>query len=151
MVSPERARELALALPGSIAADHHGRPSFRRGQRIFATVPGPAHLNLMPGPREISSMVATHADTCEVVWWGRRPAAVRVDLSSISEELLSSLLRRAWSAKATGGSGGRAPTWPGLAAIAGQSRPVCPSIPAPTVTLVPGSMTRKLPVARLSE
>jgi hypothetical protein len=38
MVDLETARQLALALPGAIEQDHHGRPSFRANSRIFATL-----------------------------------------------------------------------------------------------------------------
>jgi hypothetical protein len=34
------------------------------------------------------------------VWWGRRLAAVRVDLRSADEELLAGLLEDAWEGKA---------------------------------------------------
>jgi len=37
MVSGDKARELALALPESVEHDHHGRPSFRVAGKIFAT------------------------------------------------------------------------------------------------------------------
>ena len=38
MVDLETARQIALALPGAVEQDHHGRPSFRANDRIFATL-----------------------------------------------------------------------------------------------------------------
>jgi hypothetical protein len=37
MVSRDVARHLALGLPEAVEQDHHGRPSFRVGGKIFAT------------------------------------------------------------------------------------------------------------------
>ena len=47
MSSVEQARTLALALPGAVERDHHGRPSFRVDGRIFATLWDGEHLNVM--------------------------------------------------------------------------------------------------------
>jgi len=38
MVDLEIARQIALSLPGAIEQDHHGRPSFRANNHIFATL-----------------------------------------------------------------------------------------------------------------
>ena len=37
-VTADEARALALSLPEAVEQDHHGRPSFRVGGRIFATL-----------------------------------------------------------------------------------------------------------------
>jgi hypothetical protein len=37
-VSPAEARAVALSLPEAVEQDHHGRPSFRVGGKIFATL-----------------------------------------------------------------------------------------------------------------
>jgi hypothetical protein len=37
-VSTDDARFLALSLPEAVELDHHGRPSFRVGGKIFATL-----------------------------------------------------------------------------------------------------------------
>jgi hypothetical protein len=47
VVSPEQAQHLALALPEAIEQDHHGRPSFRVGGKIFATLWDESHMNVM--------------------------------------------------------------------------------------------------------
>jgi hypothetical protein len=46
-ISPDEACLLALALPGAVQADHHGRPSFRVEGKIFATLWEEARLNVM--------------------------------------------------------------------------------------------------------
>jgi hypothetical protein len=100
VVSPEQARQLALALPEAIEQDHHGRPSFRVGGKIFATLWDESHMNVMLDEGGILTAVQAEPGTCQEVWWGRRLAAVRVDLRSADEELLSGLLEDAWESKA---------------------------------------------------
>ena len=39
-------------------------------------------------------------ETCEEVWWGKRLAAVRVDLTRADAERLAELLSDAWEHKA---------------------------------------------------
>src|ERR671916_2778965 len=62
MLDAEDVRRLALALPGALEADHHGRPSFRVGGRIFATLWTPTALNVMAGEEEIRAAVARAPD-----------------------------------------------------------------------------------------
>jgi hypothetical protein len=100
VVSPEQARQLALALPEAIEQDHHGRPSFRVGGKIFATLWDESHMNVMLDEGGILTAVQAEPGTCQEVWWGRRLAAVRVDLRSADEELLAGLLEDAWEGKA---------------------------------------------------
>jgi YjbR len=105
MASLDQARALALALPGTVEQDHHGRPSFRVGGRIFATLWDANHVNVMLDEPGIRTAVDTHPDCCAEVWWGKRLAAVRATLSVVDERLLFELLEDAWERK-----GGR---WPG--------------------------------------
>ena len=100
MVSPEQARQLALALPEAVEQDHHGRPSFRVGGKIFATLWDESHMNVMLDEGGILTAVQAEPGTCAEVWWGKRLAAVRVDLRSADEELLAGLLEDAWEGKA---------------------------------------------------
>jgi hypothetical protein len=99
-VSSDRARELALALPEAVEQDHHGRPSFRVGGKIFATLRDEGHLNVMLDEGGILTAVEADPETCEEVWWGKRLAAVQVDLRSVDAEKLASLLADAWEGKA---------------------------------------------------
>ena len=100
MVSRERARQLALALPEAVEQDHHGRPSFRVAGRIFATQWDDAHLNVMLDEGGILTAVHREPETFEEVWWGKRLAAVRVDLRCVGSDVLASLLEEAWETKA---------------------------------------------------
>jgi hypothetical protein len=100
MVSRERARQLALALPEAVEQDHHGRPSFRIAGKIFATQWDDDHMNVMLDEGGILTAVHTMPETCEEVWWGKRLAAVRVNLACVDPEALASLLAEAWEGKA---------------------------------------------------
>jgi hypothetical protein len=100
MVTRERARELALGFPEAVEQDHHGRPSFRVAGKIFATQWDAEHMNVMLDEGGVLTAVDDDPQTCAEVWWGKRLAAVRVDLRRVSAEALASLLADAWEAKA---------------------------------------------------
>jgi hypothetical protein len=100
MVSRAQARRLALALPEAVEADHHGRPSFRVAGKIFATQWDEQHMNVMLDDGGILTALHEHPDECEEVWWGKRRAAVRLDLRLIDEDVLADLLAEAWERKA---------------------------------------------------
>ena len=99
-LSPDEAQSLALALPEAVELDHHGRPSFRVGGRIFATLWSAERMNVMLDEGGILTAVASAPGVCEEVWWGRRRAAVGVTLARADRELLSELLADAWEQKA---------------------------------------------------
>jgi hypothetical protein len=99
VVSAEQARALALSLPEVIEQDHHGRPSFRVAKRIFATLWDLEHMNVMLDEPGVLTATQDHPEICEEVWWGKRLAAVRVDLRETDEALLAELLRDAWERK----------------------------------------------------
>src|ERR1700733_3104999 len=96
MLSPDDARRLALSLPDAVEQDHHGRPSFRVGGKIFATLWDSEHMNAMVDEPGIHTAVEAHPGVCAEVMWGKRLAAVRVDLRAAEEPLLSELLADAW-------------------------------------------------------
>jgi hypothetical protein len=100
MVSRERARQLALALPEAVERDHHGRPSFRVADKIFATLWDEEHMNVMLDEGGILTAVHSEPETCEEVWWGKRLAAVRVNLARADTEMLADLLADAWERRA---------------------------------------------------
>ena len=106
MVSREQARELALALPEAVEQDHHGRPSFRVGGKIFATQWDEAHMNVMVDEGGVRTAIHADPEACEEVWWGKRLAAVRVDLRCVRAEMLADLLADAWETKAPKRLGG---------------------------------------------
>ena len=100
MVSREQARQLALALPEAVEHDHHGRPSFRVADKIFATLWDDDHMNVMLDEGGILTAVESEPETCKEVWWGKRLAAVRVDVRRVDAETLADLLADAWERRA---------------------------------------------------
>ena len=103
-MSPDNARRLALALPDATEKDHHGRPSFRIKGKIFATLWDEQHMNVMVDEAGIHTAVEGNPGICAEMWWGKRLAAVQVDLDRAAEPLLAELLADAWE-----GKGGRRP------------------------------------------
>jgi hypothetical protein len=99
-VPVEAARALALSLPEAVEQDHHGRPSFRVGGKIFATLWSDERMNVMLDEGGILTAVEALPDVCEAVWWGRRLAAVGVALPQVEPERLRALLEDAWEGKA---------------------------------------------------
>ena len=100
MVSRGEARRLALSLPEAVEQDHHGRPSFRVAGKIFATQWDEEHMNVMLDEGGILTALDAQPEACEPVRWGKRLAAVRVDLRSANAKLLRDLLTDAWETKA---------------------------------------------------
>ncbi len=49
----KQVREIALSLEGAVELDHHGRPSFRINEKIFATIWDKRHVNVMLDPVRI--------------------------------------------------------------------------------------------------
>jgi len=99
-VTTAEARKLALKLPEAVEQDHHGRPSFRVGGRIFATLWSDDRMNVMVDEDGIRTAVEHAPETCEPVWWGKRLAAVAVTLSTVDRSFLDELLTDAWEGKA---------------------------------------------------
>ncbi len=100
MLSADDARRVALSLPEAVEEDHHGRPSFRVAGKIFATLWDQQHMNVMLDEPGIFTAVQAHPAICAEVMWGKRLAAVRVDLRAADEALLAELLTDAWERKA---------------------------------------------------
>jgi hypothetical protein len=99
-LSSDEARALALALPEAVEQDHHGRPSFRVGGKIFATLWDTEHMNVMLDEGGIVMAVQEHPSVCSEVMWGKRLAAVRVDLPRVDPEVLERMLEEAWELRA---------------------------------------------------
>jgi hypothetical protein len=98
-VDADEARRLALALPATTEQDHHGRPSFRVGGRIFATLWDDRHMNVMLDEPGILTAMQDHP-WCSERWWGKRLAAGAVDFEHADQAVLSDLLADAWEGKA---------------------------------------------------
>ena len=99
-VSSDEARSLALSLPEAVEQDHHGRPSFRVGGKIFATLWDERRMNVMVDEGGILTAVEHAPAACEQVWWGKRLAAVGVSLERVDRAFLAELLTDAWEQKA---------------------------------------------------
>jgi hypothetical protein len=69
-VSAAEARALALSLPEAVELDHHGRPSFRVGGKIFATLRAKDRMNVMLDEGGILTALESAPEACEKVWWG---------------------------------------------------------------------------------
>jgi hypothetical protein len=100
MVRLRELRRLALSPPQANERDHHGIPSFRVANRIFATVPDDEHLHVMIGHDETDMAVSAAPHAFEELWWGKRLAGVRVKLAAANLDLLTVLLTEAWRRKA---------------------------------------------------
>ncbi len=100
MVAVEHARALALSLPEAVEQDHHGRPSFRVAGKIFATLWDETHMNVMLDEPGILTAVQGHSDMCAEFWWGKRLAALSVELERADSELLAEWLADAWERRA---------------------------------------------------
>ena len=100
MVKIGAVRRLALSLPEASEKGHHGMPSFRIGDKIFATVPDNEHLHVMVGPDEVDLAIKTAPKAFEELWWGKKLAGVRVNLAAADLDLLTVLLNEAWRRKA---------------------------------------------------
>ena len=97
-MDPDDVRRVALALDGAEERDHHGFPAFRARRRIFATLPDAGHLHVMLPEEETRSAVAEWPGWCEEKWWGKRLAALRVDLGACDPGVVAELLEDSWRA-----------------------------------------------------
>lgn len=100
VISVQKVRDLALALPGCSEADHWGNPSFRVRGKIFATVPDPKRLNVMIDPYDVDAVVRMHSGICSELWWGKEIRGVQVNLPRAPRRLVAALLGSAWRRKA---------------------------------------------------
>ena len=104
-MTPDQARQLALALPSAVEQDHHGRPSFRVGGKIFATLGSPyadyAMVSLLPEQQELAMEAEPDSFKPAAGAWGRSGSTL-VALASVS------VRKRCWRAAGT-----PPPSWPG--------------------------------------
>jgi hypothetical protein len=56
-------------------------------------------MNVMVDEPGIHTAVQAHPEVCSEVWWGKRLAAVRVDLTRADDGLLHEMLSDAWERK----------------------------------------------------
>lgn len=91
---------MAVALPGSFEAAHWGNPSFRVGEKLFATVPDPKHLNVMIDPFDVEAAARENPQALAPLHWGKEIAGVQVTLSKAPRTLVAVLLESAWRRRA---------------------------------------------------
>ena len=96
-ISPDRVRELALALPAVTEAPHWHRIAFRTPRKTFATLdPAARDLNLMfdQDLRDHYSSLAPSVFVALPGGWGRM-GITRCDLAVVEEDLLRAALETA--------------------------------------------------------
>ena len=96
----DRARRLALSLPGAVEQDHHGFPSFRVANKIFATLPTPELLRVFVTEESVRSAAQRHPAWCELVRWGAKVAGVGFALEVTPVEVVEEYLTEAWADRA---------------------------------------------------
>lgn len=100
MMTADDVRRIALALPEAEERDHHGRPSFRVRDKIYATLPDADHVNVMLAPDDILLASQHPSGACAPVHWGARLAAIGIELARADAALVRALLEDAWARKA---------------------------------------------------
>ena len=92
-------RRIALSLEGAEEKSHMGKPDFRVGGRIFATLAsadqGYGNLMLTPEQQEMSVAELPEVFVPAVGGWGRM-GITHIKLASAHEDLLVGALRTAW-------------------------------------------------------
>ena len=96
MVTLAEARRLALALPETAEEDHHGIPSFRVRNKIFATVPDGHHVRVMLDADATRAAVSDDPRAFAELWWGKKLSGVTVALASADHRRVTELLEEAW-------------------------------------------------------
>jgi len=100
MVDIEAARQMAMALPGTIEKDHFGIPSFRANNRIFSTLWIKEHRMMVKLPPIQQS--AFYSFDPAVFYpvpnkWGHKGATF-VELGEVNPGMLQDALSVAWQA-----------------------------------------------------
>ncbi|HAT33573.1 MAG TPA: hypothetical protein DCW29_22845 [Janthinobacterium sp.] len=101
MVDLDELRYLALSFPDATEEDHHERPSFRVGGKIFATLPDDEHINVMLDPEAAHIATIVTPEGCVELWWGERLAGIKVTLALAELDMLAAVLTAAWRRKAS--------------------------------------------------
>jgi len=100
MVDIETARQMAMALPGTIEKDHFGIPSFRANNKIFSTLWIKENRMMVKLPPIDQS--AFHTFDASVFYpvpnkWGHKGATF-VELGKVDPGMLQDALSQAWRA-----------------------------------------------------
>lgn len=99
-MTEDEARTLALALPEAVERDHHGFPSFRVREKIFATVPDGDTVRIMLDADAAEGAASADPEWCTVLHWGARISGVAVHLPAADRATVTDLLADAWRRRA---------------------------------------------------
>ena len=101
MATVEQARAFALELPEVVEAGHMGKPDFRVGGKVFASLPAGARMSLRLDPAEQAAVVGSAPDAFAPAAgaWGRQGWTV-VQLAAVDPEELRELVVGAWRFRA---------------------------------------------------
>src|ERR1700710_1444415 len=100
MVDIETARQIAMALPGTVEMDHFGMPSFRVNNKIFATLWVKENRMMLKLPPIHQSVFNSFDPTVFYPVpnkWGHKGATF-VELSKVRRDMLEDALSLAWEA-----------------------------------------------------
>jgi hypothetical protein len=97
MITPDAIRRLALALPETVEADHHGMPSFRVAKKIFCTIHAQPRMMVKLDPEDQRNLAEAYPAVVEAVpgYWGRNGSTF-VAYERADESLVAILLDMAW-------------------------------------------------------
>lgn len=100
MVDLNELRYLALSFPDTSEEEHHDKPAFRVGGKVFATLPDDEHVHVLLDAEaaQVAAAVTPHA--CEQLLAGERVAGVRIRLAAAELDMLAAVLTAAWRRKA---------------------------------------------------
>jgi hypothetical protein len=99
MPTPDDVRRLALSLPESIEAGHHGIPSFRVCGKIFCTIHTETpRMMVKLDPEDQRNLAEAHPGVVEAVpgYWGRKGSTF-VAYQGADLPLIKTLLDLAWT------------------------------------------------------
>lgn len=101
MVSNDKYRTLALALPDAVEKEHWGRPSFRVGNKIFGTMwPDERRAVLKLPLADQHALVEMAPDTYSAGPWGHQGWTF-VELKRVRVAEFADLVQLAWRQVAT--------------------------------------------------
>lgn len=100
MVDLDELRYLALSFPATSEEEHHERPSFRVGGKIFATLPDDEHLHVLLDAEAAIIAITVTPGACERLLSGERVSGIRVRLAEAELDMLAAVLTAAWRRKA---------------------------------------------------
>ena len=94
----DEVRAFALSLADTVESPHHDLTSFRVHGKIFATAPEDGtSVNVFVNQESAYAAVAEFSEWCELLYWGKRLAGVKITLASASHGAVEELVEEAWA------------------------------------------------------